>query len=50
MRFVDGWGIIVPTSDSDFMRMCKALDVDLIQDPRVATRDQRKQHPELAPR
>ncbi len=48
MRFVDGWGIIVPTSDSDFVRMCKALEVDFIEDPRVATREQRNLHPELS--
>ncbi len=47
MTFRDGWGIVVPTSDDDFVRMCEALDVDLIKDPRIATRAQRDQHPEL---
>ncbi len=48
MQFLDGWGIVVPTSDDDFVRMCRALDVDLIEDPRVATREQRNQHPQLS--
>ncbi len=47
MTFRDGWGIVVPTSDDDFVRMCEALDVDLIKDPRIATRAARDEHPEL---
>jgi crotonobetainyl-CoA:carnitine CoA-transferase CaiB-like acyl-CoA transferase len=37
MRFTDGWGIVTPTSDHDFAGMCRALDVDGYDDPRVAT-------------
>ena len=36
-RFRDGWGITTPTSDADFSGMCKALEVDGYDDPRVAT-------------
>jgi len=46
-RFVDGWGIVTPTADHDFAGMCKALDVDGYDDPRVATIGQRVQHREL---
>jgi crotonobetainyl-CoA:carnitine CoA-transferase CaiB-like acyl-CoA transferase len=35
-RFADGWGICTPTSDADFAGMCRALDVDGYDDPRVA--------------
>jgi crotonobetainyl-CoA:carnitine CoA-transferase CaiB-like acyl-CoA transferase len=44
MRFEDGWGIVTPTSDADFQGMCKALDVEGWDDPRVATMDQRRQN------
>jgi crotonobetainyl-CoA:carnitine CoA-transferase CaiB-like acyl-CoA transferase len=37
LRFSDGWGIVTPTSDHDFAGMCRALDVDGYDDPRVAT-------------
>ena len=37
MRFLDGWGIVTPTSDHDFAGMCKALDVAGWDDPRIAT-------------
>ena len=37
MRFEDGWGIVIPTSDADFPGMCKALEVAGYDDPRVAT-------------
>jgi crotonobetainyl-CoA:carnitine CoA-transferase CaiB-like acyl-CoA transferase len=47
MRFSDGWGIITPTADHDFAGMCKALDVEGYDDPRVATIGQRVQHREL---
>lgn len=36
-RFADGWGIVTPTSDSDFAGMCRALDVAGWDDPRVKT-------------
>ena len=36
LRFTDGWGICTPTSDADFAGMCRALDVDGYDDPRVA--------------
>ena len=44
MRFLDGWGIVVPTTDADFAGMCKALDVDGFDDPRVATVAERRNH------
>ena len=47
MRFVDGWGIVTPTSDADFAGMCRSLGVDGWDDPRVATIGQRIQHREL---
>ena len=37
MRFVDGWGIVTPTSARDFIGMCRALGVDGHDDPRIAT-------------
>ena len=45
MRFEDGWGIVTPTSDADFQGMCKALDVEGWDDPRVATMTQRRRAP-----
>ena len=47
MRFLDGWGIVTPTSDHDFAGMCIALDVEGHDDPRVATIGERMQHREL---
>ncbi len=44
MRFVDGWGIVTPTSDHDFSGMCKALDVPGYDDPRIATVGERIKH------
>jgi crotonobetainyl-CoA:carnitine CoA-transferase CaiB-like acyl-CoA transferase len=44
MRFEDGWGICTPTSDADFQGMCKALDVEGWDDPRVATMTQRREN------
>jgi crotonobetainyl-CoA:carnitine CoA-transferase CaiB-like acyl-CoA transferase len=46
-RFIDGFGIATPTSDSDFHGMCEALGVDGHNDPRVATIGERRKHPEL---
>jgi crotonobetainyl-CoA:carnitine CoA-transferase CaiB-like acyl-CoA transferase len=43
-RFVDGWGIVTPTSADDFIGMCRALDVDGWDDPRVATVAARNQN------
>jgi crotonobetainyl-CoA:carnitine CoA-transferase CaiB-like acyl-CoA transferase len=47
-RFEDGWGVIAPTSDSDFAGMCRALDVDGYDDPRVATIAQRRNNRDLS--
>lgn len=41
MAFADGWGVVTPTSDADFVGMCKALEVDGWDDPRVATQRDR---------
>ncbi|MEZ5245435.1 MAG: CoA transferase [Acidimicrobiales bacterium] len=50
MAFSDGWGIVTPTSDHDFAGMCKALDVDGWDDPRIATVGERiKNRDVLAP-
>ena len=49
-RFEDGWGIVTPTSDADFAGMCRGLDVDGFDDPRVATIGERiKNRDVLAP-
>lgn len=47
MRFLDGWGIVVPTTDADFAGMCRALDVPGFDDPRVATVGERRKHREV---
>ena len=47
MRFSDGWGIVTPTSDHDFAGMCRALDVDGYDDPRVATIGERMTNREV---
>ncbi len=50
MQFIDGWGIVTPTSDHDFAGMCRALEVDGFDDPRIATVGQRvKNRDVLAP-
>lgn len=48
MRFVDGWGIVTPTSARDFIGMCKALGVDGHDDPRIATIEARTSNREFA--
>jgi crotonobetainyl-CoA:carnitine CoA-transferase CaiB-like acyl-CoA transferase len=40
-RFVDGWGIVVPTSPADFHGMCRAFAVEGWDDPRLATMEAR---------
>ena len=37
IRFVDGWGIVTPTSARDFIGMCRAFGVEGHDDPRIAT-------------
>ncbi|MGP0031186.1 MAG: CaiB/BaiF CoA transferase family protein [Acidimicrobiales bacterium] len=44
IRFRDGWGIITPTSVADFAGMCKALDVEGWDDPRVSTLEARNRN------
>ncbi|HEX4219588.1 MAG TPA: CoA transferase [Acidimicrobiales bacterium] len=44
MRFTDGWGIVTPTSAEDFAGMCRALDVEGWDDPRVATVGERNKN------
>jgi crotonobetainyl-CoA:carnitine CoA-transferase CaiB-like acyl-CoA transferase len=46
-RFIDGWGIVTPTSDADFAGMCKAFGVEGYDDPRVATIRERIKHRHL---
>ena len=45
-RFLDGWGIAVPTADKDFLGLCRAFGVD-DSDPRLQTIAQRSQHREF---
>jgi crotonobetainyl-CoA:carnitine CoA-transferase CaiB-like acyl-CoA transferase len=47
MKFIDGWGIVTPTSDADFAGMCKALDVDGWDDPRATTMAKRREFREF---
>jgi crotonobetainyl-CoA:carnitine CoA-transferase CaiB-like acyl-CoA transferase len=44
IRFSDGWGVVTPTSVADFTGMCKALDVEGWDDPRVATMENRNKN------
>jgi crotonobetainyl-CoA:carnitine CoA-transferase CaiB-like acyl-CoA transferase len=44
MRFLDGWGIAVPTTDADFAGICKALSVEGFDDPRIATGAERRKN------
>lgn len=37
LQFLDGWGIVTPTSDHDFAGMCKGLGAEGYDDPRIAT-------------
>jgi crotonobetainyl-CoA:carnitine CoA-transferase CaiB-like acyl-CoA transferase len=48
MRFSDGWGIVTPTSVSDFSGMCKALGVDGWDDPRLATLEDRNKNRDVS--
>jgi crotonobetainyl-CoA:carnitine CoA-transferase CaiB-like acyl-CoA transferase len=48
MRFSDGWGIVTPTSVEDFSGMCRALDVEGWDDPRLATMADRNQNRDLS--
>jgi crotonobetainyl-CoA:carnitine CoA-transferase CaiB-like acyl-CoA transferase len=43
-RFIDGWGVVTPISDSDFTGMCRALGASGADDPRLQTADLRNQH------
>ncbi|QEN14047.1 CaiB/BaiF CoA transferase family protein [Mycolicibacterium sp. ELW1] len=43
-RFIDGWGVVTPISDSDFTGMCRALEAPGADDPRLQTADLRNQH------
>ncbi len=47
MRFSDGWGIVTPTSVEDFAGMCRALDVEGWDDPRLATLAERNRNRDL---
>jgi crotonobetainyl-CoA:carnitine CoA-transferase CaiB-like acyl-CoA transferase len=48
MPFADGWGIATPTSDADFIGICKAFDVQGWDHPAVATMaDRAKRPPEM---
>jgi crotonobetainyl-CoA:carnitine CoA-transferase CaiB-like acyl-CoA transferase len=47
IRFVDGWAVATPTSDSDFFGMCRAFDVEGYDDPRVASPTLRHKNPDV---
>jgi crotonobetainyl-CoA:carnitine CoA-transferase CaiB-like acyl-CoA transferase len=48
IRFIDGWGIVAPTSAADFTGMCRAFGVEGHNDPRVATIEQRRLNRDFA--
>jgi crotonobetainyl-CoA:carnitine CoA-transferase CaiB-like acyl-CoA transferase len=48
IRFSDGWGIVTPTSVSDFTGMCKALGVEGWDDPRLATLEDRNNNRDVS--
>jgi crotonobetainyl-CoA:carnitine CoA-transferase CaiB-like acyl-CoA transferase len=48
MRFSDGWGIVTPTSVADFAGMCRALDVEGWDDPRLATIEDRNNNRDVS--
>jgi crotonobetainyl-CoA:carnitine CoA-transferase CaiB-like acyl-CoA transferase len=47
IRFADGYGMVTPTSDHDFVGMCRAFGVEGYDDPRVATATLRQQNMDL---
>jgi crotonobetainyl-CoA:carnitine CoA-transferase CaiB-like acyl-CoA transferase len=47
IRFADGFGMVTPTNDHDFVGMCKAFGVEGYDDPRVATATLRQQNMDL---
>jgi crotonobetainyl-CoA:carnitine CoA-transferase CaiB-like acyl-CoA transferase len=47
MRFLDGWGIVVPTTDADFAGMCRSLDVEGWDDPRIKTVGERRKNRDI---
>lgn len=46
LRFTDGWGIVTPTADKDFLGMCRAFGID-DSDPRIQTIMERARHREF---
>ena len=44
LQFLDGYGIVTPTSDHDFSGMCKALGAEGYDDSRIATIAERVKH------
>lgn len=44
-RFKDGWGVAAPVSDDDFAGICRALEVEGWDDPKVATLLARRSNP-----
>jgi crotonobetainyl-CoA:carnitine CoA-transferase CaiB-like acyl-CoA transferase len=47
MAFTDGHAMVTPTSDHDFVGMCKAFGVEGYDDPRVATATERQRNKTL---
>jgi crotonobetainyl-CoA:carnitine CoA-transferase CaiB-like acyl-CoA transferase len=48
VRFADGWGVVLPTSDDNFPAMCRAFGVTGGDDPRVATMTARAENRRFA--
>jgi crotonobetainyl-CoA:carnitine CoA-transferase CaiB-like acyl-CoA transferase len=47
IRFLDGWAVSTPTSDSDFFGLCRAFGIEGYDDPRVASPTLRHQNPDV---
>ena len=48
LTFTDGYAVATPTSDADYFGMCRAFDVDGLDDPRIATIVLRYQNPDIS--
>ncbi len=48
LTFTDGYAVATPTSDADYFGMCRAFEVEGLDDPRIATIALRYQHPDVS--
>ncbi len=46
--FTDGYAVATPTSDADYFGMCRAFDVEGLDDPRIATISLRYQNADVS--